>query len=193
MPGRSLSAVLQHGEIVRFKTGPNAYDAYYEADALHIDVGGEKKSFKTPSRFAMNFIGYRINGWKDCKVFRDNSWVRLNQLPYASTEQTIKDGQQEVDKMGPKKEAALSVRRKKAQQTIVATIVEPAEPALEVKAIKQIRVQPFELGSKKFWRNYAKEKLFERLPNDGIGAYVGRYNKVSGSIDKEVPDSDEEF
>jgi hypothetical protein len=69
------------------------------------------------------------------------------------------------------------------QFTIIANVLEPAEPAIEVTSVR--RVKPLKVDGTDYW--LCDNKVYERRPN---GSYVGRWS--DSSIDKEVPDSDEE-
>ena len=91
----------------------------------------------------------------------------------------------------------ITIRRAKVPpatipSTIVASIIESAEPPLEVNSIVRIMLRRHEHASKSYWRDGKKEKLFSREANGGVGSYVGRWNATTQMIDTSVPDSDME-
>jgi hypothetical protein len=75
------------------------------------------------------------------------------------------------------------------QETIRATYVEAEEDPLEVEVIK---VQTFTVDGKDYYRDPIKNKLYKRLLNGGVGAYVGRYSPKDQQLHEEIEDSDRE-
>jgi hypothetical protein len=58
--------------------------------------------------------------------------------------------------------------------------------------IEYIKLVPFEVGAATYFRDTKKNKLYRKIKEKGIGAYVGRWNPDTDSINTDVPDSDEE-
>jgi hypothetical protein len=75
------------------------------------------------------------------------------------------------------------------QQTITATYVEAEEDPLDVEVIK---VQVFPIDGKEYYRDPVKNKLYKRLTNGGVGAYVGRYSPKDQQLHEDIDDSDRE-
>ena len=188
--GRSLLTVLQDGEIVQFRQ-EQAY--FVSGHLVHAD-----KRYTSPTAFANDVSGSSINGWLQCKVMRNGVWKRLNELPTIAWTLTTdlqllppadplkSDADKDVE-MPPK------IRRVKPAlptQSLTVSAMEMAEPALPVRSVIRIPVRNCEVGSKSYWRHTAKEKLFQKLPNGGVGAYVGRL--AGERIDTSIPDSDNE-
>lgn len=59
-------------------------------------------------------------------------------------------------------------------------------------AIEYIKLVPFEVGSATYFRDIKKNKLYKKIKEKGIGAYVGRWNPDTDCIVSDIPDSDEE-
>jgi hypothetical protein len=199
---RSLHSVLQDGEVVQFKHGPHTYQSYFQAGLL-ISTEDPKKTFTSPTGFANDCSKSSINGWLHCKVLRDGQWHKLADLPqvaYVLQEQppaivaaespAPKDGPTiKIKRMPPKGQSTA----KKAlppvhQYTIIANVLEPAEPAIEVTAVRRITLKPLTVDSTDYW--LLEDKVYERTPSGARGPYVGRWN--CSSIDREAPDSEDE-
>ena len=95
------------------------------------------------------------------------------------------------------KAAGPTIRRVKVPpstipSTIIASILEPAEPALEVSSIVRVMLRRHEHAIKSYWRDSKKEKLFVREANGNVGPYIGRWNAAGQTVDTSVPDSDAE-
>lgn len=58
--------------------------------------------------------------------------------------------------------------------------------------ILMVRVRPFEHNGTTYWLQSAKDKLYTVPKKDELPKYIGRYNRVSETIDHDFPDSDEE-
>jgi hypothetical protein len=58
--------------------------------------------------------------------------------------------------------------------------------------ILMVRVRPFEHNGTTYWLQSSKDKLYTVPKKDELPKYVGRYNRVSETIDHDFPDSDEE-
>ncbi len=58
--------------------------------------------------------------------------------------------------------------------------------------IEYIKLVPFEIGAATYFRDIKKNKLYKKIKEKGIGAYVGRWNPDTDSIMSDIPDSDEE-
>jgi hypothetical protein len=199
---RSLHSVLQDGEVVQFKHGANTYQSYFQSGLL-ISLDDPAKQYTSPTGFANDCSKSSINGWLHCKVLRDGKWLKLGDLPsvaYSLQEEppaiiadtSPKDGPTiRIKRMPP----ALNVQpqkkttvQKKAlppvhQFTIIANVLEPPEPAIEVRSVR--RVKPLKVGDIDYW--LSGNKVYERQPS---GAYVGRW--TGSSIDADAPDSEEE-
>lgn len=199
---RSLRTVLHDGEVVRFNRGDNIHEATF--DDGQLVYGSTTQCFKSLSSFASFCANYSVNGWKACKVQRDGKWLscdKLPPLPGASIPDPTPKDKVQSKSMPPKKSAtaapAPTIRRVKVPpptvpSTIVASIIEPAEPALEVSSVVRVMLRRHEHASKKYWRDSKKEKLFIREETGSVGPYVGRWNASTQSIDTSVPDSDAE-
>jgi hypothetical protein len=108
----------------------------------------------------------------------------------------------------PKKRAA---PRKKAPDTAYSTLVsstsqlvhkEVSLPThIETKLeeididgykIEYVKLSVFEVGQATYFRDSVKNKLYKKIKEKGIGAYVGRWNPDTESIVTDIPDSDNE-
>jgi hypothetical protein len=58
--------------------------------------------------------------------------------------------------------------------------------------IEYIKLSVFEVGQATYFRDSTKNKLYKKIKEKGIGAYVGRWNPDTESIVTDIPDSDEE-
>jgi hypothetical protein len=58
--------------------------------------------------------------------------------------------------------------------------------------IEYIKLSVFEVGQATYFRDSVKNKLYKKIKDKGIGAYVGRWNPDTDSIVTDIPDSDEE-
>jgi hypothetical protein len=76
-----------------------------------------------------------------------------------------------------------------SQETITATYVEAEEDPLEVEVIK---VQVYTVDGKEYYRDPVKNKLYKRLTNGGVGAYVGRWSPKDLQLHEDIEDSDRE-
>lgn len=74
------------------------------------------------------------------------------------------------------------------QETIVASIVEPAEPAIEVTTVRRLSLKPLTIDGEQFW--LVNNKVYERQSNGARGAYLGRYD--GKKIDMTADDSEDE-
>ena len=72
------------------------------------------------------------------------------------------------------------------QEVIVASVVEPAEPAIEVTSITRIALKSLTVDGVEYW--LSKDKVYEK--RRGRGAYIGRYD--GSKIDCTADDSDDE-
>lgn len=201
---RSLHSVLQDGEVVQFKHGPHTYQSYFQAGLL-INTEDPKKTYTSPTGFANDCSKSSINGWLHCKVLRDGTWLKLNDLPlinYTLQEQppaiivatdTPKDGPTIKIKRMPTQKKTPSAPVKKVlppvhQYTIIANVLEPPEPAIEVTSVSRITLKSLTVDSTEYW--LVNNKVYERLPNGARGPYVGRWS--SASIDLAAPDSEDD-
>jgi hypothetical protein len=183
---RSLNSVLLSGEIVQYKYRGEIYEAYFQDGILiRADDG---TTFDTPTAFTNAISGGSVSGWQHCRVLRDGISRRLADLPERvfSLEETKDVPTITLKEMPPK---SIKVKRL-VPATVVAHIIEAAEPALEVRAVKRILLKPIDIDKTTFWRDGEKEKIFEKTANGGVGSYVGRW--TGSSIDSSVPDSDAE-
>ncbi len=69
--------------------------------------------------------------------------------------------------------------------------VKPVE-TIPDEDILMVRVRPFEHNGTTYWLQSSKDKLYTVPKKDELPKYVGRYNRVSETIDHDFPDSDEE-
>jgi hypothetical protein len=58
--------------------------------------------------------------------------------------------------------------------------------------IEYIKLVPFEIGAATYFRDTKKNKLYKKIKEKGIGAYVGRWNPDTDTIVTDIPDSDDE-
>ena len=58
--------------------------------------------------------------------------------------------------------------------------------------IEYVRLTPFEANGTTYFRDSNKNKLYKKIKEKGIGAYVGRWNSNTDSIITDIPDSDDE-
>jgi hypothetical protein len=177
---RSLHSVLQDGEVVQFKHGPNTYQSYFRAGLL-ISTEDPKKTYTSPTGFANDNSKSSVNGWLHCRVLRDGQWLKLADLPQVSYMlQEIpapKDGPTIVIKrMPPKQPPTKKALPPVHQHTIIANVLEPAEPAIEVTAVERIRMQPLKVGDQDYWR--IDNSVYERKVNGGRGTYIGEWDGV---------------
>ena len=201
MSRRSLHSVLQDGEVVQFKHGPHTYQSYFQAGLL-INTEDPKKTYTSPTGFANDCSKSSINGWLNCRVLRDGQWLKLKDLPqvaYVLQEQPPaiiaespdpKDGPTiKIKRMPPKGQ----IPAKKAlppvhQYTIIANVLEPAEPAIEVTSVSRITLKPLTVDGTEYW--LVDDKVYERLPSGSRGPYVGHFD--GSSIDQGAPDSEDD-
>lgn len=61
---------------------------------------------------------------------------------------------------------------------------------LPVDDVEIVRVTLFQHGSKNYFREPLKNKVFEYISPTSIGSYVGRWNSHTETIEKSIPDSD---
>jgi hypothetical protein len=190
---RSLHSVLQDGEVVQFKHGTNTYQSYFRSGLL-ISLDDPAKQYTSPTGFANDCSKSSINGWIHCKVLRDGNWLKLADLPQTTytlqeeipailATETPKDGPTiRIKRMPPKTTAPKKALPPVHQFTIIANVLEPAEPAIEVTSVR--RVKPLKVDNIYYW--LCDNKVYERRQN---GSYVGRW---TGKEIEESPDSDEE-
>lgn len=203
MSRRSLHSVLQDGEVVQFKHGTHTYQSYFQAGLL-INTEFPKKTYTSPTGFANDCSKSSINGWLFCRVLRDGQWLKLKDLPQTnyslqeappaiiSEPSTPKDGPTiKIKRMPPAKAAAAPAKKALPpvhQFTIIANVLEPAEPAIEVTAVHRIILKPLTVDSTEYW--LVDNKVYERLPSGSRGPYVGRFD--GSSIDQDAPDSEDD-
>jgi hypothetical protein len=58
--------------------------------------------------------------------------------------------------------------------------------------IEYVKLSVFEVGQATYFRDTNKNKLYKKIKEKGIGAYVGRWNPETDSIVTDIPDSDDE-
>jgi hypothetical protein len=58
--------------------------------------------------------------------------------------------------------------------------------------IEYVRLTQFEANGTTYFRDSNKNKLYKKIKEKGIGAYVGRWNPNTDSIITDIPDSDDE-
>jgi hypothetical protein len=58
--------------------------------------------------------------------------------------------------------------------------------------IEYIKLSLFEANGSTYFRDTSKNKLYKKIKEKGIGAYVGRWNPDTESIVSDIPDSDDE-
>lgn len=187
---RSLNSVLQSGEVVQYKYRGEIYEAYFQDGALIRTDNGD--IYDTPTAFTNAVSGGSVSGWQHCRVLRDGISRRLADLPErVFSLQETKDTPTITMQEMPPPPKQLKVKRL-VPATVVAHIIEAAEPALEISAVKRVLLRPVEIDKAVYWRDAEKEKIFEKAAGGGVGAYVGRFNSGNSSIDSTVPDSDAE-
>jgi hypothetical protein len=190
---RSLHSVLQDGEVVQFKHGTDTYQSYFRSGLL-ISLDDPAKQYTSPTGFANDCSNSSVNGWLHCKVLREGKWLKLADLPQVAY--TLQEEPPTII-ASPKDAPTIRIKRmppkaantpKKAlppvhQFTIIANVLEPMEPAIEVTSVR--RVKPLTVEGINYWLN--GNKVYERQPS---GAYVGRW--TGSSIDADAHDSEEE-
>lgn len=131
--------------------------------------------------------------------------VKRTRKPKVATESTEETP---VTTTEPKKKAA---PRKKATETAYSNLVsttnrmvhkEVSLPThIETKLeeidsegyqIDYVKLSPFEANGTTYFRDSVKNKLYKKIKEKGIGAYVGRWNSESETINTSIPDSDDE-
>jgi len=58
--------------------------------------------------------------------------------------------------------------------------------------IEYVKLSVFEVGQATYFRDSVKNKLYKKIKERGIGAYIGRWNPDTDSIIADIPDSDNE-
>ena len=58
--------------------------------------------------------------------------------------------------------------------------------------IEYVKLAVFEVGQATYFRDSVKNKLYKKIKERGIGAYIGRWNPDTDSIIADIPDSDNE-
>jgi hypothetical protein len=58
--------------------------------------------------------------------------------------------------------------------------------------IEYVKLAVFEVGQATYFRDSVKNKLYKKIKEKGIGAYIGRWNPDTDSIIADIPDSDNE-
>ena len=58
--------------------------------------------------------------------------------------------------------------------------------------IEYVKLSPFEANGTTYFRDSIKNKLYKKIKEKGIGAYVGRWNPESETVVTDIPDSDDE-
>ena len=58
--------------------------------------------------------------------------------------------------------------------------------------IEYVKLAVFEVGQVTYFRDSVKNKLYKKIKERGIGAYIGRWNPDTDSIIADIPDSDNE-
>ena len=122
--------------------------------------------------------------------------------PKVAPENTTESVTETPKKRGPRKKAEETPYTSLIQSTNVmvhkeATLPTHIESSLEKidsegYAIEYIKLVPFEVGAATYFRDMKKNKLYKKIKEKGIGAYIGRWNPDTDSIVTDIPDSDEE-
>jgi hypothetical protein len=59
-------------------------------------------------------------------------------------------------------------------------------------SIEYIKLVPFEINGTMYFKDENKLKLYKKIKEKGIGAYIGRWNPDTDTIHTDIPDSDNE-
>ena len=104
-----------------------------------------------------------------------------------------------------------SIKRKKAIDTPYSTLISSTpqlvhkevslpthietkleEVDIDGYKIEYVKLAVFEVGQVTYFRDSVKNKLYKKIKERGIGAYIGRWNPDTDSIIADIPDSDNE-
>ena len=69
-------------------------------------------------------------------------------------------------------------------------MIESEDTALQPEEIVTVKLVPFKHGSKSYWRDTVREKLYECMGAKAVGPYVGRWCSQNETILLGAPDSD---
>ena len=77
------------------------------------------------------------------------------------------------------------------QETVKPLAIESVEPPLQGLNCITITVRKIEHNGRKYYLNSDKDKLYQVMPDGGVGKYCGRLDKENDRI-ADFPDSDSE-
>lgn len=157
---RPLYTALYEGEVVRYTYKGQVFQAEYQSGIL-VNADDNSLTYTSPGGFANSCSGQSVNGWRSCRVERDGTWTKLEDLPWIDLE----DEPVKVSKKMPvqrKKQAsqkAIAIE----PQTIIAGIIVKPEPLI-IKSMRRVTLVP----NADKWLNEDTGKLYERDPNGGV-------------------------
>ena len=141
-------------------------------------------------------IGMNTMIWIECELPKQELPSVVEMPPKKKVEATVpvpvpkaKPGRKPNAKAEAKAAEPVVTVEPVKQETITATYVEAEEDPLEVEVIK---VQMCTVDGKEYYKDPIKNKLYKRLPNGGVGAYVGRFSPKDQELHENIEDSDRE-
>lgn len=80
------------------------------------------------------------------------------------------------------------------KEVVLPTHMEQEREMIDIDGfdIEYVKLSVFTLGDNTYFRDAKKNKLYKKIKEKTIGAYVGRYDPLSETIHTDVPDSDDE-
>jgi hypothetical protein len=80
------------------------------------------------------------------------------------------------------------------KEVILPTHMEQTREIVDIDdfEIEYVKLSVFTLSDVSYFRDAKKNKLYKRIKEKTVGAYVGRYDPRSESVYTDVPDSDDE-
>ena len=159
---RPLASALHEGEVVRYTYKDQVFLAEYQSGIL-VNADDTSLTYTSLGGFVKSCCPTKPpNGWTVCRVERDGTWTKLEDLPWIDLEdEPVKVSKKmPPSRAAPKKAATLPPPE---PQMIIAGIIVKPEPLI-VKSVRRVTLVP--AGDK--WLDEDTGKLYERDSNGGV-------------------------
>lgn len=127
--------------------------------------------------------------------------VKRTRKPKAVNTETVTAITKEETTIKPKKvtspvepQPLILPNQMKHQEVVLPTYMETTIEEINTDdyEIEYVTLSIFEVGQATYLRDCLKNKLYKKIKDKGVGAYIGRWNPDTESIITDIPDSDDE-
>ncbi len=186
-----LEAVLFDKEVVYHPTREGEiFEAIFHKDkGILKETRRPYREFTSATAFVHGHVTTKHNGRLACRVFRDGTEYRLQELYDNIRSDTISKEEAKVVTQSKTKEAEMPPPKKtqlqpmkgllpvKHPESIIARFKESDKPPIELTSVTILKVIEYVWHGSKYWLDETNMNLYSMDKESGIGDLVGRLNE----------------